>query len=111
LGAETFGWELFVEEKLSLVLVQNLPTPETFESFVSLLGADRGMVYVQPPNNVNRDDANNVLFSDDSFERRSSCSNSKGSRGRQQGQQFQQQQQQGNMLLKQEGCLAMRKII
>jgi NADPH:quinone reductase-like Zn-dependent oxidoreductase len=70
LGAETFGWELFVEEKLSLVLVQNLPTPETFESFVSLLGADRGMVYVQPPNNVNRDDANNVLFSDDSFERR-----------------------------------------
>jgi NADPH:quinone reductase-like Zn-dependent oxidoreductase len=70
LGAETFGWELFVEEKLSLVLVQTLPTPETFESFVSLLGTDRGMVYVQPPNNINQDDGNNVIFSDDSFDGR-----------------------------------------
>lgn len=70
LGAETFGWELFVEEKLSLVLVQNLPTPETFESFLSLLDADRGMVYVQPPNNINTDDSCNVIFSDDSFDGR-----------------------------------------
>ena len=29
LGVETFGWELFIEEKLSLVLIQRLPTPET----------------------------------------------------------------------------------
>lgn len=65
LGAETFGWELFVEEKLSLVLVQELPTPETFESFMSLLGQDRGMVYVQPPNIINKDDSCNAIFSDD----------------------------------------------
>lgn len=26
LGAETFGWELFLEEKLSLVMVQDMPT-------------------------------------------------------------------------------------
>ncbi|KAK1732311.1 zinc-binding dehydrogenase [Skeletonema marinoi] len=70
LGAETFGWELFVEEKLSLVLVQEVPTPETFESFMSLLGQDRGMVYVQPPNNINHDDNCNVIFSDDSFDGR-----------------------------------------
>ena len=70
LGAETFGWELFVEEKLSLVLVQALPTPETFESFMSLLGQDRSMVYVQPPNNINQDDHSNVIFRDDSFDAR-----------------------------------------
>ncbi|KAL7494772.1 hypothetical protein ACHAWT_003345 [Skeletonema menzelii] len=68
LGAETFGWELFVEERLSLILVQELPTPETFESFMSLLGEGRGMVYVQPPNNIKRDDNCNVIFSDDSFD-------------------------------------------
>lgn len=28
LGAETFGWELFIEEKLSMVLVQEMPTAE-----------------------------------------------------------------------------------
>jgi len=28
LGAETFGWELFLEEKISMVLVQEMPTAE-----------------------------------------------------------------------------------
>ena len=70
LGAETFGWELFVEEKLSMVLIQSLPTPETFESFVSLLGQGKGMVYVQPPNIVNQDETGNVIFNseNDSFD-------------------------------------------
>lgn len=29
LGTETFSWELFIEEKISLVLVQDTPTPGT----------------------------------------------------------------------------------
>lgn len=70
LGAETFGWELFVEEKLSMIFIQSLPTPETFESFASLLGAGKTMVYVQPPNIANQDESGNVIFSSehDSFD-------------------------------------------
>lgn len=63
LGAETFGWELFVEEKLSMIFIQSLPTPETFESFASLLDAGKTMVYVQPPNRANQDESGNVIFS------------------------------------------------
>ena len=29
LGSETFGWELFIEEKITLILVQDMPTPGT----------------------------------------------------------------------------------
>ena len=70
LGAETFGWELFVEEKLSMIFIQSLPTPETFESFASLLDAGKTMVYVQPPNIANQDESGNVIFSSehDSFD-------------------------------------------
>ncbi|KAL3779644.1 hypothetical protein HJC23_011443 [Cyclotella cryptica] len=44
LGKKTFGWELFLTEKLNLVLIQDLPNMEIFEQFVRLLDDDHGSI-------------------------------------------------------------------
>ncbi|KAL7521099.1 hypothetical protein ACHAWX_005795 [Stephanocyclus meneghinianus] len=44
LGKKTFGWELFLTEKLNLVLLQELPSMEIFEQFVRLLDDDQGSI-------------------------------------------------------------------
>ncbi|KAL7548440.1 hypothetical protein ACHAWF_011749 [Thalassiosira exigua] len=57
LGSETFSWELFLEEKISLVLVQEMPTSENFAQFISILDENRGnMVYIHPEHKCERDD-------------------------------------------------------
>ncbi|KAL9183115.1 hypothetical protein ACHAXT_004902 [Thalassiosira profunda] len=47
LGLATFSWELFVEERLSVVLVQETPTTENFEQFISILDEKGNMVYIE----------------------------------------------------------------
>eukprot|EP01082_Thalassiosira_pseudonana_P008638 g7866.t1 g7866 contig26:437316-440350(-) len=44
LGADTFGWELFLTEKLRLVLMQEMPTPDNFETFVSIVDDTKGSI-------------------------------------------------------------------
>lgn len=44
LGADTFGWELFLTEKLRLVLMQEMPTPDNFETFVSIVDDTMGSI-------------------------------------------------------------------
>ncbi|KAL7536689.1 hypothetical protein ACHAXR_007337 [Thalassiosira sp. AJA248-18] len=64
LGAETFGWELFIEEKISLVLVQEMPNPENFEQFISILDDNKGnMVYIHHGNKS--DDDNEFALAED----------------------------------------------
>jgi len=61
LGAETFGWELFLEEKLSLVLVQKMPTADNFEQFVSLLDENKGnIVYIHQGHKHDGDDLGTI---------------------------------------------------
>lgn len=42
LGAESFRWELFLTEKLFLVLLQDMPSTDNFEHFSRLLDDDTG---------------------------------------------------------------------
>ena len=44
LGDQTFRWELFLTEKLSLVLLQDMPSAENFDHFLRVLDEDTGAV-------------------------------------------------------------------
>lgn len=49
LGDQTFRWELFLTEKLGLVLLQDMPSAENFEHFLRLLDDETGvMVKINP---------------------------------------------------------------
>lgn len=57
LGTLTFNWELFLEEKISLVIVQEMPTADNFEQFISILDQTRGnMVYIHHGHKEDGDD-------------------------------------------------------
>eukprot|EP00569_Conticribra_weissflogii_P020523 CAMPEP_0171431158 /NCGR_PEP_ID=MMETSP0881-20121228/7062_1 /TAXON_ID=67004 /ORGANISM="Thalassiosira weissflogii, Strain CCMP1336" /LENGTH=938 /DNA_ID=CAMNT_0011951395 /DNA_START=110 /DNA_END=2923 /DNA_ORIENTATION=- len=42
LGDQSFGWELFINEKLGLVFLQEMPSAEDFDSFISIIDESKG---------------------------------------------------------------------
>ena len=44
LGKETFRWELFLTEKLSMVLLQDMPSPDNFHHFLRILDDETGVM-------------------------------------------------------------------
>ena len=65
LGAQTFGWELFISEKLGLVMLQELPSAEEFESFISILDERKGnMVLAQEKAPNDGDDNISIMIKD-----------------------------------------------
>jgi NADPH:quinone reductase-like Zn-dependent oxidoreductase len=64
LGDQTFSWELFLTEKLSLVLLQDKPSAEDFDHYLNVLDVESGSIVKinrWPQHQIEEDNDGNLL--------------------------------------------------